>query len=339
MRSAVLGLVAAIALVTSATGCKGKGKGESKPAEPRRSRPIPGRAPTRPPPPPKRRQVPFLWEATKDGKTLYLLGTIHVGVDALTQLPPWVLAKLDAAPAFAMETDITDPGVVKLLVRTDGQTLEGELGPTDWARLREALGPALADGMNGMKPFAAMSALALKDLPMTAPMDSVLLARAQKAGKRIVFLETVAAQLAAIEPYATAADIKAILDHAAEAKGQSRAMIAAYLAGDAKALAALFDDQTFWVAAGRDPATYGAFVESTLTRRNRIVDRPAHRDGRQRRRLRGRRRRPPGRPRPCPRHAGRGRVHGAPDRGALRARARGPGSGPRGRDSDASPRA
>lgn len=268
MRSAVLGLVAAIALVTSATGCKGKGKGESKPATPSvatdpwagvDAAAAPAVAPV----------VPFLWEATKDGKTLYLLGTIHVGVDALTQLPPWVLAKLDAAPAFAMETDITDPGVVKLLVRTDGQTLEGELGPTDWARLREALGPALADGMNGMKPFAAMSALALKDLPMTAPMDSVLLARAQKAGKRIVFLETVAAQLAAIEPYATAADIKAILDHAAEAKGQSRAMIAAYLAGDAKALAALFDDQTFWVAAGRDPATYGAFVESTLTRRNR----------------------------------------------------------------------
>ena len=268
MRSAVLGLVAALAFVTTAAACKGDSKPKAAPAAPTPAT-DPWAGVDAPPAPAEAAAVPLMWEATKDGKTLYLFGTIHVGVDALTQLPPWVLAKLDAAPAFAMETDISDPGVVKLLVRTDGKTLEGELGPTDWARLREALGPALADGMNGMKPFAAMSALALKDLPMTAPMDSVLLARAQKAGKRIVFLETVAAQLAAIEPYATAADIKAILDHAAEARGQSRAMIAAYLAGDAKALAALFDDQTFWVAAGRDPATYGAFVESTLTRRNR----------------------------------------------------------------------
>ena len=87
--------------------------------------------------------------------------------------------------------------------------------------------------------------------PRFTHQDSVLLARATKAGKRIVYLETVEAQLAAIEPYATAADIKAILDRPAESKAQSRAMIAAYLAGDAKGLAALFDDKTFWDNSGK----------------------------------------------------------------------------------------
>ncbi|MBK9030281.1 MAG: TraB/GumN family protein [Myxococcales bacterium] len=176
---------------------------------------------------------PLVWEATKDGHTLSLLGTIHVGVDALTELPPWVLARLDAAPAFAMETDLSDPGVVKLMVRTDGKTLADELGPTDWQRLRAALGESLAEGMNSMKPFAALSALSLKDLPMTAPMDMVLFQRARDANKRLVFLETVAAQLAAIDPFATAADIKALLDHAAEAKADTQKMVGDYRAGDA----------------------------------------------------------------------------------------------------------
>src|SRR5687768_5778365 len=45
---------------------------------------------------------PLIWTATKDGKTTYLFGTIHAGFDADTQLPAWLKAKLDEAPAFAM---------------------------------------------------------------------------------------------------------------------------------------------------------------------------------------------------------------------------------------------
>ena len=212
---------------------------------------------------------PFLYRAEKAGHTLTLLGTIHVGVDAMTELPPWALAALDAAPAFAMETDISDPATVKLLVRTDGKTLSQELGDADWQRLRTALGEALADGMNAMKPFAALSALEMKDLPMTAPMDMVLLNRAKAAGKPVVFLESVADQLAAIEPYATAADIRALLDNAARAKAETGKMVAAYRAGDEAALDAMFDDKTLWIAAGRDPARFGDFVRDTLSNRNR----------------------------------------------------------------------
>lgn len=213
--------------------------------------------------------TPFFYRAEKGGHALYLLGTIHVGVDALTELPPWVLAQLDAAPAFAMETDLSDPSTVTLLVRTDGKTLAGELGDADWERLRQALGPALADGMNSMKPFAALSALSMKDLPMTAPMDMTLLSRAKAAGKRLVYLEPVADQLAAVEPYATAADIKALLDHAAEAKADTLKLVTAYRAGDAAGLRAMFDDKTLWIAAGRDPARFGDFIEATLGKRNR----------------------------------------------------------------------
>ncbi|MEZ4400454.1 MAG: TraB/GumN family protein [Kofleriaceae bacterium] len=213
--------------------------------------------------------VPFLYEATKDGHSVSLLGTIHAGVDAERQLPPWVLARLDAAPAFAMETDISDPATVQLLVRTDGRTLADELGPEDFQLLKDAVGASLADGLSGMKPFAAMSTLALKELPMTTPMDMVLFNRAKAAGKRLVFLEPVQAQLDAIEPYATAADIRAMLHHQAESRAASQKMLADYAAGDGAALAAAFEDKVLWIAAGRDPARFGEFLDATLGKRNR----------------------------------------------------------------------
>lgn len=211
---------------------------------------------------------PFFFSATKDGKTLYLLGTMHVGIDAERQLPPWVLAKLDSAHAFAMETDISDPAVVKLMLRDDGKKLSDELGPDDWAKLKAAIGDKVAEGMDQMKPFTTLVTLAMKDLPMTAPMDAVLVARAKAAGKPIVYLEPVEAQLAAITPFATAEDIRALLGRLDYSKQQTLEMVRAYQAGDAAALNAMFDDKTLWIAAGRDPAKFGEFIDATLTKRN-----------------------------------------------------------------------
>lgn len=222
-------------------------------------------------PPPSAKPVierPFFFSATKEGKTLYLLGTMHLGVDAERQLPPWVFAKLDASPAFAMEADVSSPSTIALLNRTDGKTLSEELGPDHWKKLQDAIGPALADGMNRMKPFATLTALAMKDIPMTAPMDAVLLKRARDAGKPITYLETVEAQLAAVEPYATAADVRAMLDHPDHARTSSKALSDAYVAGDTDAMLRLFDDRTLWIASGRDPARYTDFIDATLTHRN-----------------------------------------------------------------------
>ena len=47
--------------------------------------------------------------------TTYALGTIHLGVDPESRLPPVVWDKLDAARAFAMETDLSDPVLTKIL--------------------------------------------------------------------------------------------------------------------------------------------------------------------------------------------------------------------------------
>src|SRR5262245_27080214 len=116
---------------------------------------------------------PLLWAATKDGKTTYLLGTIHVGVDANAQLPTLVFEKLDASPAFAMETDLSDPVLAHLGERKSG-TLHDDLGPAYWGRLEAALSPALARSVDNKMPVIAATLLSLKGLPVTPPMDGAL---------------------------------------------------------------------------------------------------------------------------------------------------------------------
>ncbi|HVK76532.1 MAG TPA: TraB/GumN family protein [Kofleriaceae bacterium] len=214
---------------------------------------------------------PFLYAVThpqSPGVTSYLLGTMHIGVDAERQLPPWVWARLDGAKAFAMEADVSNPALMTALQRTDGSTLQAELGPDHWTKLKAVIGDRLAEGMNGMKPFAAMTVLATKDLPLTPPMDQVMHAKAKDAGKEIVFLESALRQLEIIDPFMTAADVKAYLDNLDYAKGQSQTMIEAYRSGDEAALRRMFEDQTLWKAAGRDPATYQAYLDAILGQRN-----------------------------------------------------------------------
>ena len=211
---------------------------------------------------------PLFWAATKDGTTTYLLGTIHMGINADTQLPPWVKARLDGARAFAMEADIHDPKLLGLLSRTDGGSMRLDLGPAYWAKLEEAIGADLAKGVDKMKPFTVMVMLEAKFLPMTLPMDSVLETRAKDGKKPIIYFEEGSRQLEIVEPFMTTAEVKAALDHLDYAKTQSAALLAAYQRGDDAALGKQFDDQTLWLAAGRDPAQFPAFIDALLGKRN-----------------------------------------------------------------------
>ena len=211
---------------------------------------------------------PMLWAAEKDGKTTYLFGTIHLGVNADAQLPPWVKQIFDGARAFAMEADISDPKLIGALKRDDGGSLQLDLGPEHWAKFEQAVGADLAKGLDKMKPFAAMSVLEAKFLPTTLPMDSVLETRAKDQHKPVVYLEQAMRQLEIVDPFMTAADVKAFLDHLDYARTQSTEMLAAYVRGDDEALGKQFDDQTLWIAAGRDPAQFPAFVKALLGDRN-----------------------------------------------------------------------
>ncbi|HVV85002.1 MAG TPA: TraB/GumN family protein [Kofleriaceae bacterium] len=211
---------------------------------------------------------PLMWAATKDGHTTYLLGTLHLGINADTQLPAWVKQKLDDARVFAMEADVHDPGLLSALKRTDGGSLRLELGPDYWKKLEDVLGADLANGFDKLKPFAVMSMLEAHFLPTTLPMDAVLEARAKEKGKPVIYFESALRQLEIVEPFMTAPDVKAYLDKLDYAKAQSAEMLDAYQRGDDATLGKQFEDQTLWIAAGRDPAQFDGFVKALLANRN-----------------------------------------------------------------------
>lgn len=213
-------------------------------------------------------QKPFLWAAEKDGKTTYFLGTMHMGVDAEARLPQIVWDKLDAAPAFAMETDLSDPSLASLGARTSG-TLRDDLGSAYWAKLEKAIGAQMAAGINGMKPMIAATLLSLQHLPKTPPMDGVLLGRATNQKKKIVYLEEAKHQVAILEKHMSLKALKLMLDTIDESAAQTQQMLDAYVAGDGDGIVALTETQRAdALKHGFSPAEYDAQMEDLLYKRN-----------------------------------------------------------------------
>lgn len=211
---------------------------------------------------------PFLWSAEKDGVTTYLLGTMHVGVDPEARLPQLVWDKLDAAGALAVETDVTDPAITRMGGRASG-TLHEELGAEYWEKLELALTPRLAQALDGKSAMLPATMLALRGLPMTPPMDSVLLARALGRGARIVFLEPAARQAAVLEKHLNAKALRLMLDELDRVEQQSKQLLAAYVAGDDAAFGAITEEQRRdALAHGYTAAEYDESLEDLLYQRN-----------------------------------------------------------------------
>jgi uncharacterized protein YbaP (TraB family) len=211
---------------------------------------------------------PLFWSAEKDGNTTYLLGTIHVGVDAEARLPSLVWEKLVGAKSFAMETDLSDPAVLKLPFRSGG-TLHEDLGDDYWHKLEAAVTPGMAHQIDRMKPLVAVSQLSLRGLPSTPPMDGVLLARAQKDGKQIVYLEPASREAAILEKWMNARALKEMLDDLAETDQLTKDMLAAYAAGDEAKMLALTDrERAAFMRHGHSDAEYAQEMDELIHDRN-----------------------------------------------------------------------
>ena len=60
----------------------------------------------------------FLWRATKDGRSLYLYGTLHVGKPVWRKLGPLTTAALKASDVLALEVDPNDPALIQAMADT-----------------------------------------------------------------------------------------------------------------------------------------------------------------------------------------------------------------------------
>jgi uncharacterized protein YbaP (TraB family) len=270
MRRTLVAFAACLLALTGVGGCKKSEKtaNEKTPAGASGADPWAG-ADVASSGPSKIIDKPLLWKMEKDGKTSWLFGTIHLGVNAETQLPKAVFDHIDEAKTFVMEADTTDPGLALAMRRSDGGSLRNDLGPEYWKKLEDAIGARVANNLDSMKPFGAMTVLIARDLPMTPPMDRVLADHAAKAGKPIHYLELGVDQIAMIDPWMAPNDVKALLDNRELAKKLSLEMMDAYRNGDAEGLGKMFDDQTLWLAAGRKAEMFPAYLDAILGKRNR----------------------------------------------------------------------
>lgn len=262
------GLVTLIALYGGAA-CKQAPEPAKQPAAPAptavepASDPWQGAVPTKDPLP-----RPLLWTAEKDGATTYLLGTMHVGIDAEARLPPLVWDKLENAPHFALETDVTDPALGRIGTRTTG-TLRDDLGPDYWKKLELALTPQVAQVLEHKTAAIPATMLALRGIPPTPPMDGILLARAKNRGKKVVYLEAAAKQASMLEKHMDVKALKLMLDDLAKLERQSAQLLAAYVTGEEAKLTSLVDEQRRdALANGYTAAEYDDMMEDLLYRRN-----------------------------------------------------------------------
>ena len=207
---------------------------------------------------------PLLWKAEKDGVATYLLGTMHVGVDA-KRLPKIVWDKLAAAKAFAMETDPTAPELAHLGDRVDRTTLHQELGDAYWAKLEARVGAPTAAQLDSQKALVAAIVLEMQGLPQTTAMEDVLVGEARREHKPVVYLEPAAAQVAVLDRWMDARMVKGMLDHPIH-DGDLRD---AYVAGDEREmLATAAAERGVAKAAGYSDAEYDQELADLLYGRN-----------------------------------------------------------------------
>jgi uncharacterized protein YbaP (TraB family) len=212
---------------------------------------------------------PFFWSATKDGKTTYFLGTMHMGIDP-ARLPAVVFEKLDAAPIFVHETDTDDPAGLALGRRTDGGTLRQDIGGDHYARLEKLLiDPKVLDGLNQLKPVVAAIVLQQQRMPATPSMDATLKQRAQSAKKELRTLEPVTKQVRLLEKWFDARMLKSFIDHPERLAKATTELMDVYIAGDEAKLEEHFTaDMTSMVDAGFTKAESDQAIYELLYERN-----------------------------------------------------------------------
>lgn len=110
-----------------------------------------------------------LWKATRDGRTLWLYGTIHVAKASWTTPGPHVMGALRASDTLALELDLTDPDMLLRLGK---------------AILRSPESPTLPDALE-KRLLASMAAACIAPAtlaPMRAEMQAVTLEVMQGRG-------------------------------------------------------------------------------------------------------------------------------------------------------------
>jgi uncharacterized protein YbaP (TraB family) len=162
----------------------------------------------------------FLWRITRDGSSSYLYGTIHLGRLEWIFPGPSVRAAMQVSDTLAVELDLTDPGVAQAMRNTlagqpDALLLSQSMQRRLTRQAEAACLPAgLLDQQHPLMQAITLTVLAGRrdGLEPSYAQEIVLGEAARAAGARIVSLESVGQQIAALIPSDEAA-AREMLEH------------------------------------------------------------------------------------------------------------------------------
>lgn len=146
----------------------------------------------------------LLWRVSRDGRTSYLYGTLHVGKPTWRRFGPQMTAALKASDVLALEIDPGDPALLDALSEIQPPAA---LSEALQARLAKAFERACvaAESMATLHPVLQASTLTVLEarwlgMDPSYAMEQLLAAQARSAGRKVVSLETIAQQKAALVP-------------------------------------------------------------------------------------------------------------------------------------------
>ncbi len=148
----------------------------------------------------------YLWRISKDGRTSYLYGTIHVGKPDWIFPGPTVSAALRATDSMALELDIMDPEV-RTRMQKGIESLHGHALPEPLEKRMKQQAEALCVPYETLAKFPAeiqIADLTIMDsrwegLDASYAVDAFLAAVGHKANKNVVSLETPESQLQSLQ--------------------------------------------------------------------------------------------------------------------------------------------
>lgn len=221
----------------------------------------------------------LLWRIVPPGGThaSYLYGTVHSRDDRAFQFGDSVLPALDRCATVAGELDLTaDKQMAMALMTTmrmpDGKKLADLYKKRQWERvevmMKERFG-VMAPMVNSVKPFFILAMFSEGDMgsDREVVLDQYLQQRGQANGQRVIGIETVSEQLAALDAISLPEQADMLLKYVDNGgyPGTMDAMLNAYARQDLEALV------QEGLKAGGMPEE---FERSLLTERNlRMVER------------------------------------------------------------------
>ena len=189
----------------------------------------------------------FLWKVEQGDTTVYLQGTVHIGVEDFYPFHEEIEKAYESSDIIVPEVDVTEIGILSSLKSTllhgtylDGSTVKDHISEEQYTKLTKVFEEfGLPISVIGyFKPWmlaVTIDQLIAQQLGFVHGVDLYFLERAKEDGKEIIELETAEGQLAIFSDTSRefqAKQLEASLDGIDDFEDEMNQLFSLYLAGD-----------------------------------------------------------------------------------------------------------